>query len=163
MYPCCTAPPSAMFGNVYVQGIMYAPMLEGIASYLFDRQDDFHITVGQILCGVETATACVALQTPKHMEISICVYLYIYIYIYGNVGGQGICTPNRGDIPGSGNTFFDLGGVWHTCAGQRLQALFLAVCMCKVSCMLPCLRALPATTLTQRMTLHYSQSKTLWD
>lgn len=39
-----TPPPSSIFGCVYVQGAFYAPMLEGIASYHFDAEDDCYIS-----------------------------------------------------------------------------------------------------------------------
>jgi len=39
-----TPPPSTIFGSVYVQGLSYAPFLEGIASYHFDSEDDCYIS-----------------------------------------------------------------------------------------------------------------------
>jgi hypothetical protein len=39
-----TPPPTSIFGSVYVQGAFYAPMLEGIASYHFDAEDDCYIS-----------------------------------------------------------------------------------------------------------------------
>jgi len=39
-----TPPPNSIFGCVYVQGTVYAPMLEGIASYHFDAEDDCYIS-----------------------------------------------------------------------------------------------------------------------
>ena len=40
------------------------------------------------------------------------IYVYIYLCISGGMWGQGTCTPNRGDIPGSGDTFFDFGSLF---------------------------------------------------
>eukprot|EP00929_Paragymnodinium_shiwhaense_P015660 TRINITY_DN123754_c0_g1_i1.p1 TRINITY_DN123754_c0_g1~~TRINITY_DN123754_c0_g1_i1.p1 ORF type:complete len:468 (+),score=51.70 TRINITY_DN123754_c0_g1_i1:81-1484(+) len=39
-----TAPPSSIYGNVYVQGAVYAPYLEGVASYHFDSPEDCYIS-----------------------------------------------------------------------------------------------------------------------
>lgn len=39
-----TPPPSTIFGSVYVQGLAYAPFLEGIASYHFDAEDVCYIS-----------------------------------------------------------------------------------------------------------------------
>ncbi|CAE8648955.1 unnamed protein product [Polarella glacialis] len=39
-----TAPPSTIFGSVYVQGIEYQGILEGIASYHFDSEEDCYIS-----------------------------------------------------------------------------------------------------------------------
>lgn len=39
-----TPPPTTIFGSVYVQGTMYAPILEGIASYHFDSEDYCYIS-----------------------------------------------------------------------------------------------------------------------
>lgn len=39
-----TPSPSSIFGNVFVQGMFYASMLEGIASYHFDAEDDCYIS-----------------------------------------------------------------------------------------------------------------------
>ena len=43
-----------------------------------------------------------------YLYIYIYIYIYIHIYIYIR---EHEC-PNRGDIPGSGGTFFDLGIVF---------------------------------------------------
>eukprot|EP00403_Amphidinium_massartii_P041112 CAMPEP_0178450564 /NCGR_PEP_ID=MMETSP0689_2-20121128/43192_1 /TAXON_ID=160604 /ORGANISM="Amphidinium massartii, Strain CS-259" /LENGTH=408 /DNA_ID=CAMNT_0020076039 /DNA_START=20 /DNA_END=1243 /DNA_ORIENTATION=- len=37
-------PPTSIFGNVYVQGAMYASFLEGVASYHFDSETDGYIS-----------------------------------------------------------------------------------------------------------------------
>eukprot|EP00747_Dinoflagellata_sp_TGD_P210304 gnl/TRDRNA2_/TRDRNA2_83595_c0_seq1.p1 gnl/TRDRNA2_/TRDRNA2_83595_c0~~gnl/TRDRNA2_/TRDRNA2_83595_c0_seq1.p1 ORF type:complete len:397 (-),score=57.65 gnl/TRDRNA2_/TRDRNA2_83595_c0_seq1:49-1218(-) len=42
-----TPPPQTIFGSVFVQGILYAPLLEGIASYHFESETDCYISYSQ--------------------------------------------------------------------------------------------------------------------
>ena len=39
-------PPSTIFGSVYVQGAVYSPVLEGVASYHFESKEQCYISYG---------------------------------------------------------------------------------------------------------------------